>query len=59
MAAVAWLIAHGGLYGLIAEALLAVSVAALFVWIWIRERRRARVEGPAEMREPGASDDSE
>ena len=45
------MIGHGGLYGLLAEAGLAIAVAGLFIWIWLRERRRARLEGPAEMRD--------
>ena len=36
------LVAHGGLGGVIVEALLAVAVAALFVAVWLRERRAAR-----------------
>jgi hypothetical protein len=44
-------IAHGGVYGAIGEAVLAAGLGGLFVWIWLRERRRsARGERPeAEM----------
>jgi hypothetical protein len=42
VAAVPWLIvtAHGGVYGAIAEASIAVAIAGLFVGVWLRERRR-------------------
>jgi hypothetical protein len=45
------MIAHGGVYGAIAEAVLALAVGGLFLWVWLRERRRSRAEGgpPAEM----------
>ena len=33
------LLAHGGVGGAIVEALLVVGVAAVFVAIWLRERR--------------------
>lgn len=33
------MVAHGGTAGLIAESLIAVAVAAVFVAIWLRERR--------------------
>jgi hypothetical protein len=50
VAAVAGLIAHGGLAGAIAESLIAVSVAAVLLAVWIRERRVSRLrredEGP-------------
>jgi hypothetical protein len=39
MAAFAWLVAHGGVPGAIAEGTIAVAVVALFVAIWLRERR--------------------
>ena len=42
MAAVAQLVAHGGVGGAIVEGLLAVSVAAVFVAVWLRERRASR-----------------
>jgi hypothetical protein len=39
MAALPWL-AHGGVYGAIVEVSGAVAVVALFLWVWLRERRR-------------------
>jgi hypothetical protein len=39
VAALAW-VAHGGVYGAIIEAGGALSVLGLFVWVWLRERRR-------------------
>ena len=39
MAALPRLVAHGGVAGAIVEALLAVSVAAVFFAVWLRERR--------------------
>jgi hypothetical protein len=33
------LVAHGGVAGAIVEALLAISVAAIFLAVWLRERR--------------------
>jgi hypothetical protein len=43
VAAVAGLIAHGGLAGAIAESLVAVTVAAVLLAVWIRERRVSRL----------------
>jgi hypothetical protein len=37
--AVAWL-AHGGVYGAVAEAAIALAIAGLFLFVWLRERRR-------------------
>jgi hypothetical protein len=47
------IVAHGGLYGAIAEGAVALAVVGLFARVWLRERRRARAEGggPAELRE--------
>lgn len=42
MAAVAGLIAHGGVGGAIVETLLVVAIAAVFVAVWLRERRARR-----------------
>ena len=42
MAALAGLVAHGGVGGAIVETLLAVGIAALFVAVWLRERRASR-----------------
>ena len=39
MAAFAWVVAHGGVPGAIAEGTIAVAVVALFVAVWLRERR--------------------
>ena len=47
------MLAHGGVYGAIAEAGLALGLAGLFVWIWLRERRRSRAEGGAEPGDDG------
>ena len=48
MAPLAGLVAHGGVGGAIVEALLAVGIAAIFLAIYVRERRS---------REPGSEDD--
>jgi hypothetical protein len=37
-------VAHGGVAGAIVEALLAVSVAAVFAAVWLRERRASRAD---------------
>jgi hypothetical protein len=36
------MLAHGGVGGAIVEVLLAVTIAALFVGVWRRERRAGR-----------------
>ncbi len=36
------MIAHGGVGGAIVEALLVVGIAAIFVAVWLRERRTSR-----------------
>ena len=36
------MIAHGGVGGSIVEAMLAISVAAVFLAVWLRERRTRR-----------------
>jgi hypothetical protein len=52
VAAVAGLIAHGGLAGALVEGLVAVAVAGILVAVWLRERRRGDVEdGGAGLRE--------
>lgn len=38
------LVAHGGVAGAIAEAFVALAVAALLVAVWLRERRRGEGE---------------
>jgi hypothetical protein len=40
--ALAPLVAHGGVGGAIVEALLAISVAAIFLAVYLRERRSGR-----------------
>jgi hypothetical protein len=43
-------LAHFGVYGALVEAAVALAVVSLFVWVWLRERRKARSAGePAEM----------
>ena len=36
------IVAHGGVGGAIVEGLLAVSIAAIFLTVWLRERRAGR-----------------
>jgi hypothetical protein len=45
---VAGLVAHGGVAGAIVEALLTLGVAALFLAVWLRERRARDGEPPEE-----------
>jgi hypothetical protein len=42
VAALAGLVAHGGLGGAIIEAALVVGIAAVFIAVWLRERRANR-----------------
>jgi hypothetical protein len=42
VAPVAGLVAHGGVGGAVVETLLALSVAGLFLAVWLRERRAGR-----------------
>jgi len=42
MAALPRLIAHGGTGGAIVEVLLVVTILAVFVAVWLRERRASR-----------------
>ena len=42
VAALARLVAHGGVGGAIVEALLVISIAAIFFAVWLRERRAGR-----------------
>ena len=52
MAALAELIAHGGVAGAIVESVLVVAVTSVFVAVWIRERRARKEqahEGPARL----------
>ena len=46
------LLAHGGVGGVIVETLLTLGVAALFLAVWLRERRGRR-EPPESEREVG------
>jgi predicted LPLAT superfamily acyltransferase len=46
-------IAHGGLAGAIVESALAIAVVALFVVVWVRERRSKR-RSPARLRDDGS-----
>jgi hypothetical protein len=46
MASVPELIAHGGVGGAIAEGFFGIAVVAVFVSVWLRERR-ARADGRA------------
>jgi hypothetical protein len=45
------LVAHGGAFGAVAETLIAVAIAAFFLAVWLRERRRTSGQGPAELRD--------
>jgi hypothetical protein len=40
VAALARLIAHGGVGGAIVESLLVLGIAAIFVAVWLRERKK-------------------
>ena len=52
LAGLTLLVGHGGTAGAVAEATVAVGAAALFLAIWLRERRRsAGASGPAELRD--------
>jgi uncharacterized membrane-anchored protein len=54
MGALARLVAHGGVAGAIVESLIVLAVVAVFVAVWVRERRTARErngEGPARLRD--------
>jgi hypothetical protein len=42
VAALPGLIAHGGIGGAIVEALLVLSIVAVFLGVWLRERRERR-----------------
>jgi hypothetical protein len=46
------LVGHGGVAGAIAESVVVVAIGAVFVAVWIRERRAGRAhEGPARLRD--------
>lgn len=54
MASVAGLVAHGGLVGAIVESLVLLTVAAVLIAVWLRERRAGREQphdGPARLRD--------
>lgn len=54
MVALARLVAHGGAVGAIVESLVLLTVVAVFVAIWLRERRAARErsgDGPARLKD--------
>jgi hypothetical protein len=44
MAALAWIVAHGGVAGAIVESLVLVAVVGVFLAVWLRERRGPRHE---------------
>ena len=45
------LVGHGGVYGAVGETLIAVAIAAFFLAVWLRERRRTSDRAPAELRD--------
>jgi hypothetical protein len=54
VAALAGLVAHGGVAGAIVESLVLLTVVGVFIAIWLRERRVAReraATGPARLRD--------
>jgi hypothetical protein len=54
VAALAGIVAHGGVAGAIAESAIAVVVASVFGAVWIRERRARKErghDGPAVLRD--------
>jgi hypothetical protein len=50
VAALAGLIAHGGVTGAIVEALVLLAVAGVFLAVWLRERRTGDDEEAGEAR---------
>lgn len=43
---------HGGVAGAIAESLIVLAIGAVFLAVWIRERRAGRAsDGPARLRD--------
>jgi hypothetical protein len=49
---VAGLIAHGGVWGAIAESLIVLAIVSVLVTVWVRERRSGQVhDGPARLRD--------
>jgi len=51
MAALAGLVAHGGLAGALVEALVFLLVAGVLIAVWLRERRSGHDEGSARVRD--------
>jgi hypothetical protein len=54
VAALSGVVAHGGLVGAIVEALVFLTVAAILIAVWLRERRAGGKEardGPARLRD--------
>jgi len=54
MAALAGIVAHGGIAGAVVESLVFVTVAAILVAVWLRERRWGRDhahDGPSQLRD--------
>jgi hypothetical protein len=54
MAPFAGIVAHGGLAGAIVESLLFLTVAAVLIAVWLRERKAGRdqaQDGPARLRD--------
>jgi hypothetical protein len=51
MAALARIVAHGGVGGAIVETMLVVSILAVFLAVWLRERR-ARRDDPEDQIKP-------
>jgi hypothetical protein len=49
-------VGHGGVGGLIAEAVFAVAVVAGFAAIWLRERRARKGRAPAKLSDAGDSE---
>jgi len=44
------LIAHGGLGGAVVETLLVVGIAAVFLAVWLRERRASRARDRSQIK---------
>jgi hypothetical protein len=52
VAPVAGLIAHGGVWGALAESLIVLAIVSVFVTVWVRERRSGSAQdGPARLRD--------
>jgi hypothetical protein len=45
-------VAHGGVVGAIAESLVVLAIVAVFLAVWLRERKAGRaLDGPARLRD--------